>query len=357
MSAPRNAVLALLAALALAGCQAETAPLETPARPVQVASVVYADDAITRDFVGVIAPRTETDLAFRVAGKVVARPVGVGDRVKAGDIIARLDAEDLNLQLESAEAELAAATSSLAQAAADLERFDALKQHGHATTADFDRKQLARDEASARLERATRSLDLARHQVGYAELRTDVDGVITATAAEPGQVVAIGQPIATLAHLDGKEAVVALPEDWFAVAGKAEASVTLWANGDRVLKAHLRELSPDADAATRTYRARFAIDGADEAVAFGMTATVTLVRPGSGPVARLPLAAVLNTGKGPSVYVVDAASRLALKPVTVASFTGELALVTAGVSDGDRVVTLGVQKLLDGEHVRTIEQP
>jgi RND family efflux transporter MFP subunit len=357
MSASRSSVAAILAALVLAGCQAETAPLERSARPVQVARVTYADDAVTRDFVGVIAPRTETDLAFRVAGKMVARPVGVGDRVMAGDVIARLDAEDLNLQLESAEAELAAATSSLAQATADLERFDSLKERGHATTADFDRKQLARDEASARLERATRSLDLAKRQVAYAELRADVDGVITATAAEPGQVVAVGQPIATLAHLDGKDAVVALPEDWFAVAGEAAATVTLWADGNRSLPATLRELSPDADPATRTYRARFAIDGADDAVAFGMTATVNLRKAGNGPVARLPLAAVLNTGKGPSVYVVDAASRLSLKPVTVAAFTGESALVTGGVSDGDRVVTLGVQKLKDGEHVRTIDGP
>ena len=355
MSAPRKAALVILAAVALAACQAETAPAERPPRPVKVESVVYADDAVSRDFVGVIAPRTETDLAFRVGGKVVARLVGVGDRVKAGDVIARLDAEDLTLVLESAEAELAAATSSLAQASADLERFDALRERGHATTADFDRKQLARDEASARLERANRSLDLARRQVGYAELTADADGVIIATSAEPGQVVALGQPVATLAHFDGKEAVVALPEDWFGVAGKAQASVSLWANGDRRFDATLRELSPDADPATRTYRARFAIDGADDAVAFGMTATVTLTRAGNGPVARLPLAAVLNTGKGPSVYVVGETSTVSLKPVTVASFTEESALVTSGVSDGDVVVTLGVQKLQDGERVRTIE--
>lgn len=356
MSSPLGPISALLAALLLAACSAETAPAERPARPVQVASVVYADDAVVRDFVGVVAPRTETDLAFRVGGKVIARLVGTGDLVKAGDVIARLDAEDLNLQLESAEAELAAATSGLAQAAADLERFDALKERGHATAADFDRKQLARDEASARLERATRNLDLARHQVGYAELRADADGVITATAAEPGQVVAVGQAVATLAHLDGKEAVVALPEDWYAAAGKAEATVSLWADGNRTFPARLRELSPDADPATRTYRARFSIDGADAAVAFGMTATVTLTRPGSGPVARLPLAAVLNTGKGPSVYVVDDKSRLALTPVRVAAFTGESALVASGVRDGQRVVTLGVQKLADGEPVRTIER-
>jgi RND family efflux transporter MFP subunit len=357
MSAPLGPLSALLAALALAGCAAETAPAERPARPVQVSRVVYADNVVVREFVGVAAPQTEIDLAFRVGGKVVARLVGTGDRVKAGDVIARLDAEDLNLQLESAEAELTAATSALAQAAADLERFDALKEKGHATAADFDRKQLARDEASARLERATRSLDLARRQVGYAELRADADGVITATATEPGQVVAVGQAVATLAHLDGKEAVVALPEDWYAAAREAEAAVSLWADGNRTFRASLRELSPDADPVTRTYRARFAIDGADDAaIAFGMTATVTLTRPGNGPVARLPLAAVLNTGDGPSVFIVDETGRLALNPVTVASFTGESALVASGVADGDRVVTLGVQKLQDGEHVRTIDR-
>ena len=360
MTAPRHAVIAVvLAALALAGCEAETAPMnEHASRPVQVASVVFVDDVVTRDFVGVIAPRTETDLAFRVGGKMVARAVGVGDRVRAGDVIATLDAEDLSLQLESAAAELAAATSSLAQASADLERFDALRQRGHATVADFDRKSLARDEAAARLDQATRSLDLARRQVGYAELKADVDGVIVATAAEPGQVVAVGQPVATLAHLDGKDAVVSLPEDWFAGAADAAATVGLWTNGGRTYAARLRELSPDADPVTRTYRARFAVDGADqdEAVAFGMTATVTLARTGGGAVARLPLAAVINTGDGASVYVVDEASRLDLRPVTVSGFTEEAALVTSGVSDGELVVSLGVQKLQPGQRVRTVER-
>jgi RND family efflux transporter MFP subunit len=353
----RNALLAL-AAIVLAGCQAETAPIERASRPVQVESVVLVDDAVSREFVGVIAPRTTTDLGFRIGGKVVERPVGTGDRVRAGDVVARLDAEDLNLQLESAEAEFDAATSSLAQAAADLARFAALKEQGHATSAEIERKSLARDEAAARLERATRNLDLARRQVGYAELRADVDGVITATAAEPGQVVAVGQPVVTLAHDDGKDAVVALPEDWFGVAEGAAATVTLWAGGEQSIEAKLRELSPDADPATRTYRARFALAEESDAIAFGMTATVTLKRPGRGPVARLPLAAVLDAGKGPSVYVVDdETSRLSLRPVTVAAFTGEAAVVSAGLAEGERVVTLGVQKLKDGEHVRTVARP
>jgi RND family efflux transporter MFP subunit len=302
----------------------------------------------------VIASRTETDLAFRIGGKMVTRLVDAGDRVKAGDVIARLDPEDLTLQLESAEAEFAAATSSLAQASADRDRFDTLKAQGHATAADYDRKALARDEAAARLERAERTLSLAKRQVAYAELKADVDGVVTATAAEPGQVVAVGQPIATLAHLDGKEAVVALPEDWFAHAAEANATVSLWSDSARHLDAHLRELSPEADPATRTYAARFAIADADDSIAFGMTATVTLTRQGGAPVARLPLAAILNKGEGPAVYVVRDHA-LALAPVKVAAFTEDTATITSGVSDGDQVVTLGVQKLEPGEQVRTVD--
>ncbi|MGZ8391111.1 MAG: efflux RND transporter periplasmic adaptor subunit, partial [Rhodoplanes sp.] len=153
----------------------------------------------------------------------------------------------------------------------------------------------------------------------------------------------------------GKEAVVALPEDWFAVAGEAEATVTLWANGDRVLEAKLRELSPDADPTTRTYRARFAIDGADAAVAFGMTATVTLTRAGESARAKLPLAAILNRGSGPSVFVVGEGDTLALRKVEFASFNEDWAFVASGVSAGDTVVTLGVQKLAPGDKVRIAE--
>jgi RND family efflux transporter MFP subunit len=345
-------VLAL--AVFLAGCEAYTAPAPRAERPVQVQRVAFEARDIAREFVGVVRARYENDLGFRVGGKIVTRVVNVGDVVRAGDIVARLDSRDLKLQLESAEAELSAATSSLAQAAADLARYTTLRERGYASVADFDRKKAARDEADGRLERARRALELARNQLGYAELKADADGVITATLAEPGQVVAVGQPVARLAHRGEKEAVVALPETWLGEARNSAATVRLWFDRDRSFDARLRELSPQADPATRTYAARFTIDQADDTVAFGMTATVTLSHAADRRVARLPLSAILNRGSGPAVYRVDEANALQLQPVTVASFTEDVALVTSGLRDGDKVVTLGVQKLEAGLTVRAV---
>jgi RND family efflux transporter MFP subunit len=354
-SAGRSSLLALVAALLLAGCQAETAPVAKTERPVQVQRINFENGASAREFVGIVRARHETDLAFRVSGKVVARLVNVGDRVRAGDVIARLDPQDLRLQVESAEAELAAATSALAQAAADLDRYTTLKARGFAAIAEYDRKKAANDEADGRLARARRALDLARNQLAYAELKADADGVITATHVEPGQVVAIGQAVAQLAHRGEKEAVVALPETWLGEVRESRASVRLWSDAGRKFEARLRELSPQADAATRTYAARFTIADADDTVAFGMTATVTLTRDAETRVAKLPLSAVLNRGAGPSVYVVNESGALTLRPVTIAAFDADKAMVSSGIDDGDRVVTLGVQKLEAGLRVRTIE--
>jgi RND family efflux transporter MFP subunit len=352
----------LLLSLILAGCDAPaaTAPASPAAaakleRPVQVERVKFERAGANREFVGVVRARYETDLGFRVAGKIVSRLINNGDVVHAGDVIARLDPQDFVLQVESAEAELAAATSNLAQARAEAERYATLKTRGFAAVADFDRKNAARDEAEGRLERARRTLDLARNQLSYAELKADADGVITATPAEAGQVVAIGQSVARLARHGEKEAVVALPESWLGEARKSQASVRLWSDPDRRFTARLRELSPQADAATRTYAGRFTIADADDTVALGMTATVTLARAADGKIAKLPLAAVLNRGSGPAVYVVDASGALELRDVKVAAFTEDAAFVTDGVRDGETVVTLGVQKLRAGAKVRAVD--
>jgi RND family efflux transporter MFP subunit len=348
------AIVTLLPLVAAACTQAAPAP--GPAeRPVQVQSVAFRAEDASRQFVGVVRARYETDLGFRVAGKITERVVNVGDRVQTGGMIARLDPQDLRLQVASAEAELAAAASSLAQATSDEQRYAALKARGFATVADYERKHAAKDEAEGRVERAQRALDLARNQLAYAELKADADGVITATLSEPGQVVAVGQAVARLAHRGEMEAVVALPETWLAEARASQAAVTLWAGPERRYVARLRELSPQADPMTRTYAARFTIENPDAAVALGMTATVTLSHGADASVARVPLAAILNRGTGPSVYVVNASGELELRAVAVTAFTADAALVTAGVHDGERVVTLGVQKLVAGQKVRVID--
>jgi RND family efflux transporter MFP subunit len=346
----------LALAVVLAGCEANTAPAPKAERPVQIQQVKFGNENQTRDFVGVVRARYETDLGFRVAGKITERLVNVGDNVRKGDIVARLDPQDLRLQVESAEAEFAAAQSSLAQASGELDRTTQLKARGFASTADFDRKTAANDEAEGRLERAKRTLSLARNQLGYAELKADADGVVTSALAEPGQVVALGQGVVRVARHGEKEALVALPETWLSEARKATASVQLWSERGRSFKAQLRELSPQADPATRTYAARFTITDADDSVALGMTATVSLSNADNDRIARLPLSAILNRGTGPTVYLVDTNDALVLRPVQVASFTEDAALVTAGVNDGDEVVTLGVQKLEAGLKVRAIAQ-
>ena len=346
--------IALLPLLAACQDQANSAAA-MPERPVQVQRVAFQPDDASREFVGVVRARYETDLGFRVAGKIVARVVNVGERVRAGDVIARIYSQDLKLQVESAQAELIAATSNLAQTAADELRYATLRSRGYAAIADYDRKKAAKDEAEGRLERGQRALDLARNQLAYAELRADADGVITATLAEAGQVVAVGQAVARLAHRGDKEAVVALPETWLGEARTSNATVRLWSDPNRKFTARLRELSPQADPATRTYAARFQIDNPDDTVALGMTATVILSRATDAEVAKLPLAAIVNRGTGPSVYVVDGSGTLLLQPVTVASFTESDALVTSGINTGDKVVTLGVQKLDAGQRVRARE--
>ncbi len=356
-------------ALLLAGCGPESpanageappaggAPA-TLARPVQVMTVSFRPRETQKSFVGVVRARREIDLAFRVGGKVVQRLVEVGDRIESGTVVARLDREDLKLELESAKAEMQAATANLAQTTTEDTRYRALTAKGAASNADLDRKSLAKEEAVGRLERAKRSLELAENRLSYADLVADAAGVVVATSAEPGQVVASGQTIVRVARLDEKEALVSLPETALADARAADAVVTLWADPGRRIPARLRELSPQADATSRTYPARFTLEGADEAVALGMTATVTLRPKDQQQVARLPLSALIDRGHGPQVFVVDGASHaIVARPVEITAYTGDEVLLSGGVAPGDAVVILGVQTLLPGQKVRTVQAP
>ncbi|HEX2136465.1 MAG TPA: efflux RND transporter periplasmic adaptor subunit [Microvirga sp.] len=341
--------------LALAACQAESQQAAKPDRPVLVQTIALEARSPERTFVATIRPRIESDLGFRVPGKVARRLVSVGDTVKAGQPLAVLDDSDLRLQQEQAEAEERAATAVLAQAEAELKRVSTLRGEGWSTAANLDRQKAATEEARGRLARAERGLALAKNALSYATLSADGDGVVTAALVEAGQVVSAGQAAIRLARLTEKEAVVAVPEAQLAAVQQGKASLTLWSNPDRRYEARLRELSPSADPTTRTYLARFAIPDADADVQLGMTATIVLSDAAQAKVARLPLSALYNQGSGPAVWVVDVDGRLVLRPVSVEAYEARHVLISGGLAEGDKVVTLGVQKLDTGQRVRIVQ--
>jgi RND family efflux transporter MFP subunit len=348
-----GAVLAL-AVFTLAGCNEKAAEQVVPGRPVLVATVKYEAASPERSFVGTIKPRIETDMGFRVPGKVAKRLVEVGQTVDIGQPLALLDEVDLKLQAEQAQAEFSAATGVLAQAGASEQRTKDLRAKGWTTDAQLDQARASGDEARARLNRAERSVELTKNSLSYATLVADARGVVTATLVEPGQVVAAGQTAFRLARFSEKEAVVAIPETLVGRAKDGVASVSLWSERDKKYVAKLREIAPSADPATRTYLAKFSLPGAGDSVSLGMTATLTLADPATDRVAKLPLSALYNQGGNPSLYVVDDAGGLALRPVAVKAYESDNVIISGGVEDGARVVTLGVQKLDPAQKVRVV---
>ncbi|ODN71889.1 efflux RND transporter periplasmic adaptor subunit [Methylobrevis pamukkalensis] len=342
---------ALLMPLLLAACQ-EAEVVKAPDPVVRAEVVRVVSMAESRSYTGVVTPRRETPVAFRVGGKMTARTVDVGDRVAAGQLLATLDEEDFRLSLESAEAELAAARANLAQAETDQKRYTDLAKGGIVSRSTDEQRRLATDEAQARLEKAEKSVHLARNQLDYARLVAAGDGVVTAVDAEPGEVVTSGRAILTIAPLGETEVEVAIPESRLADLDGASASVDLWSGG-RALGARLREISPRADATSRTYRARFTLVDPGPEVRLGMTATLTLTRGEPGAVIRLPSTAILDEGAGPVVFVVAGDGHTLRKtPVSIRRFGASDVLVAGGIGDGATVVTLGVNKLQDGDAVR-----
>ena len=354
------AIISLIA-VALAACTEGNARTDAKAeevapRAVRVETAAFKPQMRERSFVGTVRPRVESDLGFRVAGKISERLVQQGQRVARGQALARIDAVDLELQKQQAQAELAAAEVNLASSLAQDKRTQDLRAAGWATQATLD-TQLARTaDARGRLDRAKRALDLAANQLAYATLTADSDGIVTATLAEPGQVVAAGTPVVRLARSGDREAVVAVPEALIERVRTGTATVSLWSHAGKTYPATLREFAASADVATRTFQARFTIQDADDGVVIGMTATVTVGEPASARVARLPISALYSEGRGPSVFVVDETTgRLALKPVTVAGYDGRDVLIAAGIAEGDKVVTLGVHKLDASQRVRIVD--
>ena len=343
-----------LAVITLAGCNEKAAEKAAPGRPVLVATVHYEAETPERSFVGTIKPRIETDMGFRVPGKVAKRLVEVGQTVDVGQPLAILDEVDLKLQAEQSEAEFRAATGVLAQATASEQRAKDLRAKGWTTDAQMDQSRAAADEARARFNRAERSVELTKNSLSYATLVADTRGVVTATLIDGGQVVASGQTAVRVARVAEKEAVVAIPETLVGRAKDGSASVTLWSEANKKYTAKLREIAPAADPATRTYLAKFSLPEAGDSVSLGMTATLTLSDRATERVAKLPLSALYSQGGNPSLYIVDDAGDVTLKAVTVKSYGSNSVIITGGVPEGAMVVALGVQKLDPAQKVRVV---
>ena len=343
-----------LAVITLGGCNEKAAEKAAPGRPVLVATVHYEAETPERSFVGTIKPRIETDMGFRVPGKVAKRLVEVGQTVDVGQPLAILDEVDLKLQAEQSEAEFRAATGVLAQATASEQRAKDLRAKGWTTDAQMDQSRAAADEARARFNRAERSVELTKNSLSYATLVADTRGVVTATLIDGGQVVASGQTAVRVARVAEKEAVVAIPETLVGRAKDGSASVTLWSEANKKYTAKLREIAPAADPATRTYLAKFSLPEAGDSVSLGMTATLTLSDRATERVAKLPLSALYSQGGNPSLYIVDDAGDVTLKAVTVKSYGSNSVIITGGVPEGAMVVALGVQKLDPAQKVRVV---
>lgn len=357
MKTPRSLLTApaaplLLIALSLTACSGEPAPKEPPRRvAMQVVALGNAENLA--NYSGEVRPRIESALSFRVAGKIAARLVQVGDTVKAGQVLARLDPADVELNAAAARAQLAAAESERSLAKADLERYRELRGKNFISQSALDAREASAKSAQGRWEAAQAQAGLARNQSGYAALTADAAGVVSAIQAEVGQVVAAGQPVLSVARPGEKEVAIAVPENRVAELRQAgKIGISLWADAGHSYQGRIRELSPSADPVTRTYAARVTIIDADDNVRLGMTANVALRRQDSSPSALLPATAIFQSASKPAVWVIKADNTVELRPVTVAAYREDGVLLREGVKAGEKVVVAGVHKLIAGEIIR-----
>lgn len=343
----RGAALAVLLPLVLAGCGAKE-PGPTQARPVRVTAVSFKDSHADRSFTGTIVPRTEVQAGFRVGGRIAARLVEVGDRVKPGQPLARLDPTDLDLSLKAAEARLAQAEAQALQTAASLKRYTPLLASGTVSQAQFDQVKAAADAAAAQKREAMSGLSLARNRRAYATLTLDQGGVVTAILADAGQMAGEGQTVLRMATDLGREVAIDVAEgDLARLSVGSSASVALWTDGDRTLAGTIREITPVADPASRTFRLRVALPAdAPDAVRLGMTARVAFPDAGGTAQALLPSSALFQQGDKPAVWVMSPSrDRVQLRPVEVAAYRPDGVAVKAGLKEGELVVTAGAHRL------------
>ena len=303
-----------------------------------------------------IRPRHESPLSFRVPGKIVERRVVPGSRVKAGDILARLDATDLKLAVNSAESVSASAKAELELAQVELRRFKDLRDKNYISAAEYERRAATFVTAQARHEAAESQRRQAVNQEGYANLVADSDGVILGVDAEVDQVVAAGQRVMRMARPEEKEAVIAVPEaQHHAISRARNFTVTVSALPGKSWQGRLRELSPSADPVTRTYAARISIPEAGPEVELGMSARVS-IRAQADTGVELPVNAIRSRGEGESVWVVDGAGKVHAVPVKLRSMGAEAVVVASDLKEGDQVVVAGTHLLRAGQRVRILQE-
>lgn len=348
-----------LAALALAGCNSDARPAEA-ARPVLVTHPGGGAEAALTAYAGEVRAREESPLSFRVGGKLVRREVDVGAHVRAGDLLAVLDAGDLSAQARAAQAQLAAAEAEFARAHADQARFAKLAGEQLVSRSTLDAQNAAAKAAQGQVNAARANLDVARNQAEYTQLRAPRDGMIASRAAEAGQVVGAGQTVFTLAADGGREVAIALPESRirdFSVG--QQVAVELWSSPGQLLPGTIREIAPAADPQARTYAARVDLAGdAAKAVDLGQSARVYVQENGSRAALTIPLSAIQRgAGDATAVWVVDpATSKLRLTPVKLGAFGETRAPVLSGVKPDAWIVAAGGHLLREGQLVAPVDR-
>ncbi len=356
-SNPSRSVFALAAlGMLLAACGAKDKPAEV-IRPVQLAQVKLGGASTTAVFAGDVRPRYEADLGFRIGGKIIARYVDVGARVKKGQPLARLDPADVGLQAQAAMAQVAATETEWKFAQAEYDRYQRLLKEKFISASALDAKRNALDSNRAKYEQAKANLAVAQNQSSYATLMASDDGVITAVNADAGQVVAAGQAVFKLARAEEREVAISVPENRIGeLTGAKQLIVALWANPQKLYPAKVREISPAVDAMTRTFAVRVAIANPDPSVQWGMTANVGVIADSAPDSALLPPTSIYQQGGKPAVWRYDTATnRVSLVPVTIGQYREDGVVVTSGVRDGDWVVAAGVHKLLPGQVVKPFD--
>lgn len=343
----------LLLPLTLAACKPD---LQDPRlnAPLVLTTTVPESRQDSQSFTGIVAARVQSNLGFRVPGKITERLVDVGQTVKAGQPLMRIDRNDLALAITAKQEAVTAAKAHAVQAIADEERYKVLSQMNAASKQTYEQAKAAADSARAQVTAAEAQAQIAKNEGDYSLLVADADGTIVDTLAEPGQVVNAGQTVVKLAHAGPREASVELPET-VRPALDSTAQATLYGS-NTTETVHLRQLSDAANPETRTFEARYVLDGDMANAPLGATVTISLASAKSDKIVEVPLGAVTDEGKGPGVWVVADSSTVSFHRVEIASLTEETALLKSGVNAQDKIVALGAHLLHEGEQVRTADE-